>query len=107
MQVLQYLDGQKYSSHFDYFHDTVIFCLIVRMQVGGLCQISKSYCLPTWTSTPFTLMNFLQVNTANGGQRVGTVLMYLTDVEEGGETVFPSSLDHPVISTLNPIWNRC
>ena len=23
MQVLQYLDGQKYSSHFDYFHDTV------------------------------------------------------------------------------------
>ena len=23
--------------------------------------------------------------------------MYLTDVEEGGETVFPSSLAHPVI----------
>ena len=41
----------------------------------------------------------LQVNTANGGQRVGTVLMYLTDVEEGGETVFPSSLDHPVITS--------
>ncbi len=41
----------------------------------------------------------LQVNTANGGQRVGTVLMYLTDVEEGGETVFPSSLDHPVTTS--------
>ena len=40
------------------------------------------------------------MNTANGGQRVGTVLMYLTDVEEGGETVFPSSLDHPVIPIL-------
>ncbi len=22
--MLQYLDGQKYSSHFDYFHDQVI-----------------------------------------------------------------------------------
>ena len=26
-----------------------------------------------------------------GGQRVGTVLMYLTDVEKGGETTFPSA----------------
>jgi prolyl 4-hydroxylase len=62
-QVLQYLDGQKYSSHFDYFHD--------------------------------------EVNTANGGQRVATMLMYLTDVEEGGETVFPSSLEHPNVDNGN------
>lgn len=62
-QVLQYLDGQKYSSHFDYFYNAI--------------------------------------NTANGGQRVATMLMYLTDVEEGGETVFPSSVEHPNIDNGN------
>jgi prolyl 4-hydroxylase len=55
-QVLNYHVTEKYSAHFDYFHDSV--------------------------------------NVANGGQRLATMLMYLSDVEEGGETVFPASKAH-------------
>ncbi|XWS42194.1 hypothetical protein CRYUN_Cryun17cG0147100 [Craigia yunnanensis] len=44
-----------------------------------------------------------EFNTKNGGQRIATVLMYLSDVEEGGETLFPAAKGN--ISAV-PWWNE-
>lgn len=40
---------------------------------------------------------------SRGGQRLATVLMYLTTPEEGGETVFP----HADRKVTGPEWSEC
>jgi len=69
LQVLKYIDGQKYVPHYDYFHDATN----ARVEMGG--------------------------------QRVLTVLMYLTTPDDGGETVFPNA--EGSIQNEGDHWSPC
>ena len=54
---------------------------ILRYQVGGQYRPHFDYFPPSDAASPAHL--------AQGGQRIGTVIVYLNDVEDGGETIFP------------------
>lgn len=68
MQVLHYMNGEKYEPHFDFFHD--------------------------------------KANQRLGGHRVATVLMYLSNVEKGGETIFPHA-EGKLSQPKDESWSEC
>ena len=93
LQVLRYGHDQKYDAHWDAFFN------VSGGRVGFACppppaRSSQSpppppHTHPTHTHTHPTHPLAQKEGIANGGNRYATVLMYLADVEEGGETAFP------------------
>ena len=55
---------------------------ILNYQIGGEYKPHFDYFPPEQTGSG--------VHLAKGGQRVSTLILYLNDVEQGGETIFPS-----------------
>ncbi|XP_047173402.1 uncharacterized protein LOC124841211 [Vigna umbellata] len=86
---------------FDYLFFLIYYCLNLSYSENGEglqilhYEVGKKY-------EPHYDYFLDEFNTRNGGQRIATVLMYLSDVEEGGETVF-------LVATANfssvPWWN--
>lgn len=84
MQQHRYEKDQFYKPHHDYFSDTVSYDFHYTSpgHFFSVLMISKSQSI-------CSLFLFWQFNLKRGGQRIATMLMYLSDNVEGGETYFP------------------
>lgn len=72
MQVLRYVDGQKYDAHWDWFDDPVHHSMHMK-----------------------------------DGNRLATVLLYLAEVEEGGETSLPLAIPIDEEAQTLPNQSEC
>lgn len=66
-----------------------IFCIKpIHVSLPGPCNQKKQ--IVTASLSQLLIFCLFQFNLKRGGQRVATMLMYLSDGVEGGETFFPS-----------------
>lgn len=84
----RYEKDQFYKPHHDYFSDTVSYLLFPNWHGGFIGCVSYIYSYDMEESWSISLQ-LLQFNLKRGGQRVATMLMYLSEDVEGGETYFP------------------
>lgn len=89
--ICRYEKNQFYRPHHDYFSDTVshsfLFCYTsFTLVTFVVCQ--WLILVPFWLHLLIKCF-LLQFNLKRGGQRIATMLMYLSDNVEGGETYFP------------------
>lgn len=75
----RYKQSQFYSVHYDYFTNIVRFLSLSPPSWFFLLRIKGALPVP----------ECMQTHIKKGGQRVATMLMYLNDDVEGGETYFP------------------
>lgn len=95
--VLRYEIGQKYNSHYDAFHPDEY-----GPQTSQRVHLQSKTKFPIWSLCifPFSGQRSCNVYVPKGCKeslhkvlfglvQVASFLLYLTDVEEGGETMFP------------------
>ena len=88
MSLCSYGLGQKYSDHWDWFDHKTLDVRAVRAPRAPRAAGRERTDRPQH-GLRSVLLPCVQVDPAKNSQRVATVLMFLSEVEEGGETVFP------------------